>query len=69
MNEWAQWLLVVCGACLLMAVVAFIVSLPFAFIGWIVLSVIGIFVDFMATYTEYVATGIIISLIIAWRVR
>lgn len=52
-----------------MAVVAFIVSLPFAFIGWIVLSVIGIFVDFMATYTEYVATGIIISLIIAWRVR
>ena len=69
MSEWVQWLLVVCGACLLMAVVAFIVSLPFAFVGWILLAFIGIFVDFTVTYTEYVVTGIIIALLIAWRTK
>ena len=52
-----------------MAVVAFIVSLPFAFVGWILLAFIGIFVDFTVTYTEYVVTGIIIALLIAWRTK
>ena len=68
-DDWVLWLLVIFGSVALMTVVALLVSLPFAFVGWIILSVVGIFVDFAATYSEYVATGIGIALIISWRTR
>ena len=68
-DNWGLWLLVVFGSILLMAAVALLASVPFAFIGWALLAFIGIFFDFTVTYAEYVATGIIIALIISWRTR
>lgn len=69
MKEWLEWLMIVGGVFALMFVLGFVVSVPFAFIGWIVIAVVGIFVDFTVTYPEYVAAGIVISYITYWRTK
>lgn len=63
--ETKEFLLICCGVILLMVVLVFIASLPFALLGWILLSFINVFgASVLTSYFNCAITGVVTGLII-----
>jgi len=63
MKDWAELLAIVLVIiCAVMGVVL-LATLPFAFIGWAITTIIGLFTTISASYFDCVAVGIGIAIV------
>jgi len=62
--ETKEFLLICCGVILLITGVMFIVSLPFALLGWLLLSFVNVFgAGILTSYFNCAITGIVTGII------
>ena len=63
MNSLAEAVMMVVFICVLVVLAIGIISLPFAFLGWILLSAVTIFTPITITYTASAVLGIAVVIV------
>ena len=65
MNDLVELLGIIVGVILIIALAIGIVSLPFAFLGWILLSAAAVFTPISITYMSSVVVGLVVIILAA----
>jgi len=65
MNDLLEAMSIILFICVMAIISITFMSLPFAFLGWIVLTVISIFTTLSITYIGSFATGLVTAIIIS----